>query len=78
MLRVPNDGYTAFDVAIYNKDVRALVKENRHHLFFDDQWADVHVQDVAARDEQEARSLIAERFPPEDGFVIDGLSQSRV
>ncbi len=78
MLHTPSAGHTAFEAAIYNKDVRALVKENRSHCFFDDQWADVHVRDVVARDEAEARDLIAERFKPEDGFVIQELHPSRV
>ncbi|MBF0246938.1 MAG: hypothetical protein HQL36_02530 [Alphaproteobacteria bacterium] len=60
-----------FLVRLYNKVVRALVKENRSHEWFDDQWADIHTQDVAAGSEAEARRIIAKRFPPEDGFVIE-------
>ena len=60
-----------FLVKFYNKAVRALVKENRSHSFFEDHWADVHTQDVVASTEAEARSKIAKRFPPEDGFVIE-------
>jgi len=58
-------------VKFYNKVVRALVKENQSHSFFEDHWADVHTQDVVAATEDEARSKIAKRFPPEDGFVIE-------
>jgi len=58
-------------VKFYNKVVRALVKENQSHSFFEDHWADVHTQDVVATSEDEARSKIAKRFPPEDGFVIE-------
>lgn len=54
-----------------------MVKENLSHSYFDDYWADVQVRDVVARDEDEARFLIAERFPPEDGFVIQELYQGR-
>ena len=75
MLQMPNDGRSAFEVAIYNKEVRAMVKENLSHSYFDDYWADVQVRDVVARDEDEARYLISERFPPEDGFVIQELYQ---
>jgi hypothetical protein len=77
MLQMPNDGRSAFEVAIYNKEVRAMVKENLSHSYFDDYWADVQVRDVVARDEDEARYLISERFPPEDGFVIQELYQGR-
>lgn len=58
-------------VKFYNKVVRALVKDNQSHSFFEDHWADVHTQDVVAGSEDEARSKIASRFPPEDGFVIE-------
>ena len=63
-------------VAIYNKAVRALVKENQSHFFFDDQWADIHTQDVAAISEAEARSKMAARYPPEEGFVIESIVTS--
>lgn len=58
-------------VKLYNKVVRALVKENQSHLFYADHWADTHTQDVVAMSEDEARTKIAKRFPPEDGFVIE-------
>ncbi|MCG8653201.1 MAG: hypothetical protein MI861_25395 [Pirellulales bacterium] len=61
-------------VKLYNKVVRALVKENQSHSFFDDHWADIHTQDVVATSEDEARTKIAKRFPPEDGFVIETVA----
>jgi len=70
MLQVPTAGTQIFEVTIYNKEVRSLVKENQSHLFYDDQWADVRVHDVLAENEDQARALIAEHFPPDDGFVI--------
>jgi len=73
MLQVPTAGTQIFEVSIYNKEVRSLVKENRSHLFYDDQWADVRVHDVLAEDEDQARALTVERFPPDDGFVIDTI-----
>ncbi len=76
MFRFPQTGSRAFEVAIYNQDVRALVKSNQSHATFDDRWADVKRHDVIARDEGEARALIAERFPPEDGFVIKRMVPS--
>ena len=70
MIHQPNLGSTVYEVAIYNKDVRALVKENQSHSFYEDHWADEQHQDVAARDELEAREIIEKRFPPSQGFVI--------
>ena len=48
MERTPHNGDQVFEVSIYNKDVRSLVKDNQSHAFFDDQWADEKVQDVVA------------------------------
>lgn len=70
MIHQPSQGHTVYEVAIYNRDVRALVKENQSHSFFDDCWADEQHQDVAARDELEAREIMEKRFPPSQGFVI--------
>lgn len=77
ILSLPNSGHKVYEVGLYNKDVRALVKQNKSHNYFDDQWADVQVRDVVARDEGEARALIAERFPPKDGFVIQDVYPSK-
>ncbi len=62
--------HRVFEVSIYNKEVRSEVQENRSHDYFDDHWADVRVRDVVASDADEARRLVAERFPADDGFVI--------
>ncbi len=62
-----------FLVSIYNKVVRGLVKENQSHHFFDDQWADVHTQDVVATSEAEAISKMSLRYPPDEGFVIESV-----
>ena len=62
---------TTFLVSFYNQNVRTLVKDNQSHDFFEDHWADIHVQDVVAEDETEARALLLLRFPSKDGFVID-------
>ena len=74
MLHLPNAGQQVFEVSIYNRNVRTLVKENQSHHFFDDQWADVQIRAVVAPAEAEARKLINERFPPGDGFVIEEVT----
>ncbi len=78
MLRQPTEGHQVYEVAIYNQEVRALVKQNQSHRFFDDHWADVQLHDVLARDEGEARALIARRFPPDDGFVVEKVCETRL
>ncbi len=74
MQRTPHNGDRVFEVAVYNREVRALVKENRSHDFYEDHWADTQVRDVLADSEREAQSLAEERFPADDGFVIERVS----
>ena len=73
MLHKPCDGEQVYEVSLYNKDVRSLVKENQRHDVFEDHWADSQKHDVIACDEVEARRMVAERFKPDDGFVIEGV-----
>lgn len=63
-----------FQFTVYNKDVRAALKDNTGHRIYGDHWADVQVYEVFADDEAEARDLIDRRYPPEDGFVSEILS----
>lgn len=60
-------------VTVYNKAVRALLKENRSHAFFSDLWADAHTQNVSAPSEADAHREAARRYPPEQGFVIERI-----
>ena len=78
MLQAPTQGQHVYEVSIYNREVRSLVKQNQSHLFFDDQWADKHIHDVVAMDEDRDRLLIVERFPPDDGFIIEDIVQSTI
>lgn len=74
MLHRPEDGNRAFQVSLYNKDVRALVKENQSHSYFEDHWADLQCCAVWARDEAEARDKVGQKYAEEDGFVIHTVS----
>lgn len=73
-LHCPRPGSRAFEVTIYNRDVRALVKENEHHREFGDRWADQMHQVVEAADAEEAKAMAARRYPPEEGFVIASVA----
>lgn len=75
MLQLPLNGQRIYEVSFYNKDVRSLVKENQSHKIYDDQWADIHIHDVVAQDEEHARCLAVERYPSDEGFVINSIVQ---
>jgi hypothetical protein len=77
MLNLPNNGYKIYEVKLYNEHVRAMAELKKRHNFFDRHWATAQVRDVVARNEAEAWALIAERFPPEDGFVVERITSGR-
>ncbi len=76
MINLPKEGRRIYEAVIYNKVLRALVKGNESHDYFNDQWADSHVCDVSARNKGEARKIVSQHYPPEDGFVIQDLYPS--
>jgi len=71
MLNLPNNGYRIFQVSLYNEEVRRAERHHQPHCFYSQEWAHQQVRDVVARDEDEALELIMQRFPPEDGFVVE-------
>jgi hypothetical protein len=58
-----------FEVAIYNEEVRATLEKGKRHQL-DDRWAETHYVEIKANSEQEARSKMVRRYPPDDGYVI--------
>ena len=74
MLQPITNGRNAYEVRVYNRDVRAAVKDNESHFLFGDHWADSQGQGVSARSEKEAWDLISRLYPPEQGFVVQHLT----
>ena len=74
VLQPLTDDRNAYEISIYNRDVRPAVKCNQSHILFGDHWADLKIQDVHAQSETEARKLISRRYLPEQGFVIEELT----
>jgi len=72
-LYCPRPGYAAFRVRLFNRDVRAALKENRQHILISERWADDRLTVVEARDAGEAHDIAALRYPPDSGFVICGV-----
>ena len=64
----------AYEVTLYHEEVRAAVQNNRHHAFSATIGPISKVRGVLAQDENEARQLVSERYPPEDGFVVQALA----
>ena len=64
----------AYEVTLYHQEVRAAVQNNRQQAFFSDHWGDFKVRGVMAQDETEARQVVTDRYPPEEGFVVQNLA----
>ena len=64
-----------YEVALYNEEVRVLVKQGDSHEGFEDSWADTHYIEVMAPGEEMARAKIGKQYPPHRGFVIEQISQ---
>ena len=75
MFQHPTARRKAFEVSIYNKHVRAAIKNNQSHDIYDDRWADPQNQNVMALDEIQAMRLINLRYPKQEGFVVQKLSE---
>ena len=67
----------AFEVAVQNREVRALLGEGRRHRQLRDEWADTHYIEVTAGDANEARRKAEANYPADKGFVIEQIVQVR-
>ncbi|MAV87051.1 MAG: hypothetical protein CMM67_02270 [Rhodospirillaceae bacterium] len=65
-----------FEVKLYNKHVRALLKENKSHDFYSDYWGNVRNQAILALDEAAALNIIDIKYPQSKGFVVQDFSES--
>ena len=72
MLQFDSNKRKAFEAAVYNKEVRAAVKDNKSHVFFDDHWADLQIQDVIASAETESHASDPPALPAGAGFRRPG------
>ena len=67
-------GMPKFEVALFNEEVRVLVKQGESHEGFEDSWADTHYVEVNAPNEEMARGRIEKQYPAHRGFVIEQIS----
>jgi len=63
-----------FEVIVYNEQVRDKLRQGEHHRTFTDDWGDSHYIEIKASDEDAAMSKVRDKYPLEDGFIIEGIS----
>lgn len=62
-----------FEVGVYNQEVRRLVEDCERHAELEDAWADMHYIEVTAESKQDAKAIIARRYPAHQGYVINDV-----
>jgi hypothetical protein len=62
-----------YEVTIFNQQVREKVQDGEHHKQFTDDWADFRYVEIRAENEDQVRSRIENRYPANQGFVIDSI-----
>jgi|GEM_PF-604282 len=63
----------AFDVSVFNGDVRACLKNNEDHPIYSARWADTQHVVMIVMDEIELATRIRTLFPTGQGFVIENI-----
>jgi hypothetical protein len=63
-----------FEIVIYNEQVRKLVKQGESHRRYSDDWGDTHYIEFKADSEGQAVAKCRQKYPEEDGFVIESIS----
>lgn len=64
----------AYEIVIYNDQVRKMVREGDSHRKFSDDWSDSHYIEFKADSEEQAVAKCRQKYPEDDGFVIEGVS----
>ncbi len=65
-----------FEVTIYNARVRQKVEDGEHHPRYKDDWADFRYVEFRAETEKQVRAMAEDRYPPDDGFVIENIQKN--
>ncbi len=64
-----------FEVAIFNQEVCDLLAKGDSHKLYDDEWAELHFIEVSAENEEQVRAQLLNRYPANEGFVIDSVDE---
>ena len=62
-----------YEVTVFNQAVRDAMKEGERHLFFKDDWADIHWIEMRAYTPGAARKKIEDRYPSFRCYVITDI-----
>lgn len=63
----------AFEITLYNAEVRAALKDNRDHPVFNERWAECQHIVVQADNEIALAAKLKQLYPAEGGFVIEDI-----
>ncbi len=66
-----------YEATVYNREVRQKVEDGGHHDHFTDDWADFRYIEIRAENESQARSRLNDRYPSDQGFVIDSVVEQQ-
>lgn len=62
-----------FEIRVFNKDVRAYLKENHDHPIYNDRWCDTQCRLLTVCDEIELAKKLSELYPVKQGFVVEAI-----
>lgn len=63
-----------FEIAIHNEAVRKLVMQGDRHRHLSDDWGDSHYIEFKGDSEEQAIAKCRQKYPEDDGYVIEGVS----
>ena len=62
-----------YEVAIFNQEVRDAIARKEQHERYTDDWGTTQYIEVAALNEEMARSKVSQQHPANKGFVIEDI-----
>ena len=64
-----------YEVAIFNQEVRDAIARKEQHDRYSDDWGTTQYIEIAALNEEMARSKVSQQHPEHRGFVIEDISK---
>lgn len=73
-----SSAFRAFEVCVYNSDVRACLKRNEDHPHYSERWSDPQHTILLVKNEIELALRLRDLFPRDEGFVIEDLIERQL